>query len=427
MEHARPASLNDAGTLNLLPDEVEFGTVTQGGIDLYDGATKTDKRRGVTMVTAHRLAWLSSDRTAALEWHLSQVVRIETEEAGFFVGSAKIVVHVTKPQPLPTAPKTASSASSAAAAALPPASSSTAAAGAAGDVRVIKLSFKLAGRDEVLKFLSTALASKKWIPEVAVPPPAKRLRPEEMLASGAFGVAFIENRQKQAIDADKALTERAFADLSELEKLAKPLVALAESYAKERQRKSAAAAAAGGDGTGDGSGAATPGGAAAETSMSSLIVGLGIVNPVTKASAGNMYLEEVARQLAVFLRPALERSGGMMALTDVYCIYNRARVTELISPDDLLEAAKLLQRLRLGCALRTFPSGLMVIQLDSFSEDAVVARVVAHLTASVPAVSGAVGLWGRAARSPRPLPHALIPARAARAACFPCVACRAPR
>ena len=28
-----------------------------------------------------------------------------------------------------------------------------------------------------------------------------------------------------------------------------------------------------------------------------------------------------------------------MTLTDVYCLYNRARGTDLISPDDLLQAA----------------------------------------------------------------------------------------
>jgi EAP30/Vps36 family len=42
-------------------------------------------------------------------------------------------------------------------------------------------------------------------------------------------------------------------------------------------------------------------------------------------------------QLADFLRVPLERAGGMMTLPDVYCLFNRARGTELISPDDLLQ------------------------------------------------------------------------------------------
>lgn len=73
--------------------------------------------------------------------------------------------------------------------------------------------------------------------------------------------------------------------------------------------------------------------------------------------------------------PVLERSGGMLALTDVYCLYNRARVTELISPEDLLEAAKLLAPLGMGMRLRAFASGLQVVQLDSFSDAATGSRI----------------------------------------------------
>lgn len=38
-----------------------------------------------------------------------------------------------------------------------------------------------------------------------------------------------------------------------------------------------------------------------------------------------MYNEELARQLAEFLQRVLERTSGMIALIDVYCVFNRAR------------------------------------------------------------------------------------------------------
>lgn len=44
-----------------------------------------------------------------------------------------------------------------------------------------------------------------------------------------------------------------------------------------------------------------------------------------------------ALQLADFLRPRLERSGGLLPMPDAYCLFNRARGTELVSPDDLLQ------------------------------------------------------------------------------------------
>jgi ESCRT-II complex subunit VPS36 len=69
----------------------------------------------------------------------------------------------------------------------------------------------------------------------------------------------------------------------------------------------------------------------------------------------------------------------MMTLTDVYCAYNRARGTDLISPEDLLTAAKQLNTMALGCRLRSFASGLLVLQLDTFSDEEMIKRIVASL------------------------------------------------
>lgn len=71
----------------------------------------------------------------------------------------------------------------------------------------------------------------------------------------------------------------------------------------------------------------------------------------------------------------------MLALTDVYCLYNRARVTDLISPDDLLSAARTLEALKPapGVRLRTFPSGLRVLQHDAFSDAQMAERLRALL------------------------------------------------
>lgn len=42
----------------------------------------------------------------------------------------------------------------------------------------------------------------------------------------------------------------------------------------------------------------------------------------------------------------------MMTLTDAYCLYNRARGTDLVSPDDLVDACKLFGSLGLGMHVR---------------------------------------------------------------------------
>lgn len=64
-----------------------------------------------------------------------------------------------------------------------------------------------------------------------------------------------------------------------------------------------------------------------------------------------------------------------MTLTDVYCRVNRARGLELLSPEDLLNASRQLGPLDLPLVLRVFDSGVMVLQIRSLDDDAVVESI----------------------------------------------------
>lgn len=66
----------------------------------------------------------------------------------------------------------------------------------------------------------------------------------------------------------------------------------------------------------------------------------------------------------------------MMTLTDVYCRVNRARGLELLSPEDLLHASRHLSSLGLPIVLRTFDSGVMVLQVLSHDDNAVADRIM---------------------------------------------------
>ena len=65
----------------------------------------------------------------------------------------------------------------------------------------------------------------------------------------------------------------------------------------------------------------------------------------------------------------------MMPLTDLYALYNRARGTNLVSPDDLVQACALFPNLGLPFRLRRFDSGVLVVQSTAFSEERVVQRI----------------------------------------------------
>ncbi|KAJ6690684.1 hypothetical protein OIU85_006889 [Salix viminalis] len=80
--------------------------------------------------------------------------------------------------------------------------------------------------------------------------------------------------------------------------------------------------------------------------------------------------------LSDFVRIPLEKAGGMINLIDVYCLFNRARGTELISPEDLLQACSLWEKFDVivlcvdsPVMLRKFDSGAIFIQNKSHSDE----------------------------------------------------------
>lgn len=101
---------------------------------------------------------------------------------------------------------------------------------------------------------------------------------------------------------------------------------------------------------------------------------LGIDDPVTRDAykSSNEYFKQLAKQLTDILEEPITEVGGMMTLTDVYCRVNRARGLELLSPEDLLNASRQLAPLDLPIVLRVFDSGVMVLQLRSHDDSAIV-------------------------------------------------------
>ena len=94
------------------------------------------------------------------------------------------------------------------------------------------------------------------------------------------------------------------------------------------------------------------------------------------SSSADVYYETLARQLADFIRPKLVKQGGIMTLTDVYCLYNRARGSNLISPHDLCKAVSYFEGeqhntklANLGLTVKEFPSHVKVLIDNSYWND----------------------------------------------------------
>ena len=62
----------------------------------------------------------------------------------------------------------------------------------------------------------------------------------------------------------------------------------------------------------------------------------------------------------------------MMLVADAFCLANRARGLDLVSPQDVLKACECMQALSLPVRLRKFHSGVLVVELATLSDDELV-------------------------------------------------------
>eukprot|EP00879_Flechtneria_rotunda_P024552 GHRR01026031.1.p1 GENE.GHRR01026031.1~~GHRR01026031.1.p1 ORF type:complete len:417 (+),score=181.07 GHRR01026031.1:326-1576(+) len=215
-------------------------------------------------------------------------------------------------------------------------------------------------------------------------------RPATASGSRVIGVAGIMHREAEKTSQTSAHLAAAFQDLNNLMGMAADMVKLAEKFRGVMGPDGSITLSPGPDsgtstasrsdspaaGTEAGSNAGNGGGDLlldAETQLQ--LIAMGIASPVTRASAGARYQQELSRQLADFLEGPLAKAGGVMLLPDVYCLFNRARGTELVSPDDVMQACEACTQLHLPLRLRKFPSGVIVVQGSQFSDKQLCSKI----------------------------------------------------
>ncbi|OQR85612.1 vacuolar protein-sorting-associated protein [Achlya hypogyna] len=318
-----PLSLNEAGRPVLWPSEVEV--YSQSHVTLYDQHVKTEYLHGRCVITTHRLLWLSEATGKNLYMPLAAVDRLG-KEAGFITRSSKIKIDYTLE----------------------------------GVSKMLKLSFKMGGRDEFFNPLETSLCRRAWADTKSVSALADRRLQARHFDATQAGIGGIIQRRQEEQKQTSELTTQSFSDLNALMDKAKDMVGLIERYVATAN-----------------SGAATDATADEATQMNALLLNMGIASPVTRENAGDAFHQQLARQLAEFLHAPMAQHGGIMTLSDVYCLFNRARGSALVSPDDLYTAAMLQKPLHLGLHVRKFDGGLIVLQADSHNEEHVAVRLEA--------------------------------------------------
>lgn len=218
----------------------------------------------------------------------------------------------------------------------------------------IRLSFKNGGDMEFRRGLMQAIQSRSW----ERLPIATSTKSQNSIKGG--GIVGIERKLEQKRQDTEKNISVSFQDLSKLMEKAKEMVALSQIISTKIKDKQ-------GDITED------------ETvKFKSYLLSLGIPNPVTKEThgSGTHYHMQLAREISDAMVPTLHKQDGIILLTDAYCMLNRARGLELLSPEDLMNACGMFESMRLPVRMKTYESGVSVIQLESHSEDKMVSQTI---------------------------------------------------
>ncbi|KAF9409666.1 Vacuolar protein-sorting-associated protein 36 [Podila epigama] len=254
----------------------------------------------------------------------------------------------------------------------------TPAKAAAEETNSVKLSFRAGGNNTFHTILKSTMAKKAWesIPKATKPTLASSKsdspNPSETPSTPVVRVGGISGVMR-AVESNRKETDQilsqAFQDLQGLMDKAAEMVVLAETIFKRLAKTN----------TMDNEETAT---------FKTYLLSMGIAAPVTKDTAGAVFHKELAKELVDFILPIVEREGGTMSLMDVYCVFNRARAVELISPKDLHTACSLFEELNLPLRLRKFDSGLLVIQTMARYNDDEVSETVSKRIQGLPPGAG---------------------------------------
>lgn len=218
-------------------------------------------------------------------------------------------------------------------------SSSPSAAGSSEDqLDFVKLSFRGVGPSNFLAHLQIVLQKQEW---------HQRQQPSHS-AAAVVGVAGLLKKVQLEQEGAASRLDAAFSDLDALMDKAGEMIKLADAISAKLASRT--------DPSVDD---------ALERQFRGLLNDLGLAGAViTKGTTGDAFHVELARQLGDFVLKVLARTRcDFMPLADLYCLFNRARGTHLVSPDDLATAARLLDSLQCPVVLDQLPpAGLLVVQ-----------------------------------------------------------------
>ena len=233
-------------------------------------------------------------------------------------------------------------------------------AGGEGETTTVWARERGSGGEDFCEVMEEALTRWERKKSRARPVVSEESRRRAMGTSApSAGVADVINRQVRRAEATHREMDEAFTDLRALMEKAGEMVALAERLAESTES------------TGEDEN---------DAELRRLVLSLGIKSPVTRLNAGAGFHTDLGQQFGDFVKSFIGKFNGIVSMCDAFCLFNRARGTELVSPRDILCACESWSSLGIDLHVREFKSGLKVIHSSERTDENVCARLSAVLT-----------------------------------------------
>ena len=109
--------------------------------------------------------------------------------------------------------------------------------------------------------------------------------------------------------------------------------------------------------------------------INNILKNIGYINPETKEIAGSEFYDKLANQINSYFNDYFNKnkSTKVISLIDAYCIYNRARGIELISPKDMKQAVNKLKYLpNQNIYLQSLNNEILVLHSVDYTSDNII-------------------------------------------------------
>ena len=221
----------------------------------------------------------------------------------------------------------------------------------------IKFSDKHADMEKSYEFLQKGISAKEYeLSHIPKPSPEQQsgmnqnYLPPQPKVTG-LGMDRVKNMMRGKLETQQQMIQGAFTDIHSLRQNAEQMIAIASQIRNKV--------------------ANNPNNKSENDEINSVLSKIGFIDPITKEVAGSEYYIKLGEQINQFFMDYFAKNPKTKALTliDAYCLYNRARPGNTISPKDMRQAIKQLTdgKVLHDIIIKNFNNEMIVIQTPEFS------------------------------------------------------------